>query len=358
MSPSPRRTSASVRLNIFKGRVVAVGIDLVTNRLGRPIVGAIAYFISRHWVTAMADRLHLETGIESWPLKSPFRITGHTFVNSDVLVTSLSDGVHGGRGEAAGVYYHGDTPAKMLAAVETVRAKIEAGVTRERCEACCPPARPQRPGLRALGFGSREIRAPGLAGRRRRTAQAALDHLHRGGRQPEDHGPGRPPLCRGQGDQAETPGRTPGRRSVAAVRAARNDVWLAVDANQGFTPQTLEALTPALVEADVKLVEQPFPIGDETLLDGYKGPIEIAADESVQSLGDVGRPGGPFPGRQHQARQVRRAHRGLLMAREARRLGLKVMVGNMTGTSLAMDPPISSANCATSSIWTARFTQP
>jgi L-alanine-DL-glutamate epimerase-like enolase superfamily enzyme len=125
---------------------------------------------------------------------------------------------------------------------------------------------------------------------------------------------------------------------VAAVRAARGDVWLAVDANQGFTPQTLEALTPALVEADVKLVEQPFPIGDEALLDGYAGPIEIAADESVQSLADVEGLVGRFQVVNIKLDKCGGLTEGLAMARAARRLGLKVMVGNMTGTSLAMGP--------------------
>jgi L-alanine-DL-glutamate epimerase-like enolase superfamily enzyme len=287
----------------------------------------------------MADRLNLEASIEQWPLKSPFRITGHTFVNSDVLVTSLSNGVHGGRGEAAGVYYHGDTPAKMLAAVEEVRAEIEAGVTREALRSLLPAggarnaldcalwaleaARSGRPAWQAAGVGppkpllttytvgadSPKVMAQGA----RRYAGAKAIKLK----------------LLGDGLDADR---------VAAVRAARNDVWLAVDANQGFTPQTLEALTPALVEADVKLVEQPFPIGDETLLDGYKGPIEIAADESVQSLGDVEGLVGRFQVVNIKLDKCGGLTEGLLMARQARRLGLKVMVGNMTGTSLAMGP--------------------
>jgi len=31
----------------------------------------------------------------------------------------------------------------------------------------------------------------------------------------------------------------------------------------------------------VALIEQPFPIGQEALLDGFRSPIPIAADESV-----------------------------------------------------------------------------
>jgi len=57
---------------------------------------------------------------------------------------------------------------------------------------------------------------------------------------------------------------------VIAVRAARPDVWLGVDGNQGFTPKTLERLLPVLLEAQVRMVEQPFPVGQEVWLDGFE----------------------------------------------------------------------------------------
>lgn len=42
-----------------------------------------------------------------------------------------------------------------------------------------------------------------------------------------------------------------------------------------------------LIELDVKLVEQPFPTGQEALLDGFASPIPIAADEGVQDLSQL-----------------------------------------------------------------------
>ena len=69
---------------------------------------------------------------------------------------------------------------------------------------------------------------------------------------------------------------------VRAVRAQLPGAWLAVDANQGFTRAGLERLMPTLVGAKVALIEQPFPAGEEALLDGLCSPIPIAADESLQ----------------------------------------------------------------------------
>jgi L-alanine-DL-glutamate epimerase-like enolase superfamily enzyme len=125
---------------------------------------------------------------------------------------------------------------------------------------------------------------------------------------------------------------------VRAVRAARPDVWLGVDANQGFTRASLAILMPLLVEAKVELVEQPFKIGQEALLDGLNSPIPIAADESVQGLADLPDVVGRFNVVNIKLDKCGGLTEGLAMAREAHRLGLDVMIGNMIGTSLAMAP--------------------
>lgn len=74
---------------------------------------------------------------------------------------------------------------------------------------------------------------------------------------------------------------------VRAVRDALPSVWIGVDVNQGFDHLRLEKLFPTLVQARVALIEQPFSVGHEGLLDDLDSPIPIAADESVPSLGDI-----------------------------------------------------------------------
>ena len=125
---------------------------------------------------------------------------------------------------------------------------------------------------------------------------------------------------------------------VRAVRAARPDAWLGVDANQGFTRASLADLMPVLVDARVGLIEQPFPIGREADLDGLRSPIPIAADESAQDLQDVAGLVGRFDIVNIKLDKSGGLTEGLAMARQARALGLGVMVGNMTGTALGMAP--------------------
>ncbi len=69
--------------------------------------------------------LSLRYEVETRKLAAPFRISGYVFETTDLLVVTLSDGEHRGRGEAAGVYYLGDDGANMVAALEEHRSAIE-----------------------------------------------------------------------------------------------------------------------------------------------------------------------------------------------------------------------------------------
>src|SRR6185436_3748581 len=76
---------------------------------------------------------------------------------------------------------------------------------------------------------------------------------------------------------------------VRSIRAARPDVWLGVDANQGYSIGKLPALVRGLCEQRVLLLEQPLPRGREAELQDFDSVIPIAADESVLSLAELPR---------------------------------------------------------------------
>jgi L-alanine-DL-glutamate epimerase-like enolase superfamily enzyme len=97
---------------------------------------------------------------------------------------------------------------------------------------------------------------------------------------------------------------------------------------------------PTLVATRVELIEQPFPVGQEELLDGFISPIPVAADESVQTLADVPGLVDRFRVMNIKLDKCGGLTEGLAMARVGRELGLEVMVGNMLGTSLAMAPAL------------------
>jgi L-alanine-DL-glutamate epimerase-like enolase superfamily enzyme len=127
---------------------------------------------------------------------------------------------------------------------------------------------------------------------------------------------------------------------VRAVREALPDVWLGVDANQGFTRASLQALLPVLISSKVQLIEQPFPVGREADLDGIECPIALAADESVQTSADIPGLASRFDVINIKLDKCGGLTEALTMATVARQHGLDVMVGNMTGTALSTAPAL------------------
>src|SRR5690606_5069164 len=68
---------------------------------------------------------------------------------------------------------------------------------------------------------------------------------------------------------------------IKAVSAAAPDCALIVDANEGWTAETLGENLAACRAAGVQLVEQPLPAAGDHALEGIDSPIPLCADESV-----------------------------------------------------------------------------
>jgi L-Ala-D/L-Glu epimerase len=284
--------------------------------------------------------MKLRTKIEQWPLKAPFRITGHTWEHVDVLFVTLEGEGQIGRAEAAGVYYKKDTPASMLRELESVSARVEKGLEREALKFLLPPGGARN----ALDCSLWDLEAKVTARPAWEIAgleepKPLLTTFTCGADTPEKMAAAARSYRDAKALKLKLTGEAPDVDRVRAVREARPDVWLGVDGNQGFTTRAvLEKLLPVLVEAGVALIEQPFPVGDEALLEGLQSPIPIAADESVQSLADIRALVGRVQVINIKLDKCGGLTEGLAMAKAARELGLELMVGNMLGTSLAMAP--------------------
>jgi L-Ala-D/L-Glu epimerase len=283
--------------------------------------------------------LTLQIGVEKWPLKAPFRITGYTFVAVDVVIATVSCRGHVGRGEAAGVYYRGETVASMTTQIEAVRGDIEAGIDRQDLRRLLPAGGARNAVDCALW--DLEARLSGIPAWKLAGLNAPVPLVTTftlGADDPQKMAQLATSYADAQAIKLKLTGTAVDADRVRAVRAARPEAWLAVDANQGFTRASLADLMPTLVDARVGLIEQPFPIGREADLDGLRSPIPIAADESAQDLNDVAGLVGRFNVVNIKLDKSGGLTEALAMARQAHSLGLDVMVGNMTGTALAMAP--------------------
>jgi L-alanine-DL-glutamate epimerase-like enolase superfamily enzyme len=130
------------------------------------------------------------------------------------------------------------------------------------------------------------------------------------------------------------------RERLAAVRAAAPHARLIADANEAWQPQETESLLAIAAEVGVELIEQPLPAGKDALLAEIAHPVPICADESVHDRDSL-----ESIARRYDAVNIKLDKTGglteaLLAAERARALGVKIMVGSMVATSLAMAPAL------------------
>src|SRR4051794_23127426 len=67
---------------------------------------------------------------ERWPLAAAFVISRGSKTEAEVVVAEITDGAHRGRGEAVPYARYGETTAGVIAQIEAVRPRIEAGTDR------------------------------------------------------------------------------------------------------------------------------------------------------------------------------------------------------------------------------------
>ena len=286
--------------------------------------------------------IELSYQLQALTLREPFHIAGYTFTEMPTVQLQLRSGQYQGRSEASGVYYLEDRPADMPAQLETFRDALRDGLDREQLRQRMPAGGARN----ALDCALWELQAQ-RAGRS--VWQLAGLSAPRPLRTTFTLGAADPAVmaadaCAGLCAQAlalklKLTGETLiDIERVREVRHARPEVWLGVDANQGYTPASIEALLPVLASCKIELLEQPFARGAEQDMRLVDFPLPTAADESCLHLDELDAMVGLFDVINIKLDKCGGLTEGLLMARRASQLGLKVMVGNMGGTSLAMAP--------------------
>lgn len=305
-----------------------------------------------HPMTLRIDR-------ESWAYKVPFRVSRGAEAALDVIVVTLTDADgHVGRGEAAGVDYDGENTALMCAQIEAIRPAIERALHRRA------PLPGDSPGVMAPGPALDLAAVARLlpAGGARNALDCALWDLTAKRRSKSvwelaqlPH-PRRLTTCITLGidtDVAVAAGarhyaqwplikvKVDGERHVDVVRLVHQlcpAARLIVDPNQAWDADLLNRLAPELKSLGVVLVEQPVPRGEDETLGGYTGPMRLAADESVADRAGLAAVKNLYHVVNVKLDKTGGLTEALALARDARALGLSVMVGCMAGTSLAMAP--------------------
>jgi len=274
---------------------------------------------------------------KNFPLHSPFIITGYTFTELEAVWVTLIDGVHRGRGEACGIYYLGDTQDSMMAQLEQVRSAVESGATRLDIQELLPPGGARNAldcaywDLECKVSGQTIWQLLGIAPHELTTVATI------GIGSPEEMATRAIELSDFAHLKVKLDDHVPIER-LRAIRDARPDAELVIDVNQGWSKGSLEEYLPELQQLGVAMVEQPLPRGDDALLNGIDSPILIGADESLMNLAEYDEVAPFYDVINIKLDKCGGLTEALEIVKRAQRDGKKIMVGNMTGTSLSMAP--------------------
>ncbi len=86
----------------------------------------------------MNTPLTLSFTVERWPIAGAFTISRGAKTEAVVVVAELSDGAHRGRGECVPYARYGESVDSVGAAIEAMRARLAAGLTRDALQSAMP----------------------------------------------------------------------------------------------------------------------------------------------------------------------------------------------------------------------------
>ncbi len=281
--------------------------------------------------------LLIEAREEIWPLKEVFRISRGSRTEAQVVVVTVSDGEHVGRGEGVPIKRYGQSAESVLAQIDSIKGErtlnrqvlqelLPAGAARNALDCALWDLEAKRAGKRAweladLPLGDEvetsftiSLDTPGkMAAAAAAAADLPILKLKLGG------------------DNLDL-------QRVEAVRKTAPNARLIIDANESWSPEHYRKIVRTLKELGVELIEQPFPADADEALETLNHPIPICADESCHTTVDL-----PRLKHRYEVINVKLDKTGglteaLRLCQRARESGFKLLIGCMVGTSLSMAP--------------------
>ena len=282
----------------------------------------------------------LETAVERWPIAGSFTISRGSRTEAVVVVAKISENGFAGSGECVPYARYGESIESVVAQIEGVAGAIRngasrldllrllpAGAARNALDCALWDLESRRSGqplhaLAAMPAPKPMITAYTLSlGTPESMREAAATAAQR-------------PLLKvklgGDGDPER----------IAAVRAGAPKSRLIVDANEAWRAENLAANLAACEAAGVELIEQPLPAGDDSALAGITTSIAICADESIHDAASLAHLPGWYRAINIKLDKTGGLTDALALLTAGREKGLKIMIGCMLGTSLAMAPAV------------------
>ena len=273
---------------------------------------------------------------ETFPLRNPFTISRGSKTEARVVTATITRNGHRGWGEGLPYSRYGETVEEAIAAIQA----LPEGITRAELQDAMKPGAARNAvdcalwHLEAKVSGKPVWQLAGLTAPKPVEIAFTLSlDTPQAMRATAARNAHRAVLKVKLGTPADMP-------RIEAVRAGAPKVRLIVDANEGWTPEVYIDLAPHLIRLGVEMVEQPLPQGADGMLAEIARPLPVCADESAHDVASL--PGllGKYDVVNLKLDKTGGLTEALRARDEARRLGLRVMVGCMISTSLSMAPAI------------------
>ncbi|HUQ37849.1 MAG TPA: N-acetyl-D-Glu racemase DgcA [Aestuariivirga sp.] len=283
---------------------------------------------------------------ESWPIAGSFTISRGSKTAADVVVVTLEEEGHRGRGECVPYPRYNETLERVVASLEAGRAGIEAGFSHTDV----PRLVKSRAAQNALDCALWDLEAK-RAGKP--VWQLALLQQPRPMTTAYTLSLDTPEaMAKAAAEASHRPllklklGREGDVERLRLIRAAAPTSRLIVDANEGWTPEELPHLLKACAAVGVELVEQPLPAGDDEALLRITHDVPVCADESAHDRRNLHKLVGKYDAINIKLDKTGGLTEALALAQAAKESNFKIMVGCMLATSLAMAPAMLVAQLA------------
>jgi L-alanine-DL-glutamate epimerase-like enolase superfamily enzyme len=281
--------------------------------------------------------LLIEAREEIWPLKEVFRISRGSRTEAQVVVVTVSDGEHTGRGECVPIARYNQSTESAIAQIESIKGEKRLG--RQHLQKLLPPGAARN----ALDCALWDLQAK-ISGKRvwelanipvvpevvttltisfdtpdamkaaaRTNASAPILKLKLGG------------------DNLDL-------QRVEAVRTAAPNARLLIDANESWSVEHYEEIIPALIKLGIALIEQPFPADADEVLETLDHSIPVCADESCHTTTDLPRLTNRYEVINVKLDKTGGLTEALHSCEHARENGFKLLIGCMVCTSLGIAP--------------------
>ena len=263
-----------------------------------------------------------------------------------MVVVTVRDGEHVGRGECVPIARYDQSCASVIEQIERIKREknldrqslqnlLPAGAARNALDCALWDLETKRSGKRAWELASVPMKSEVET-----SFTISLDN-------PEKMAAAAERFFESSRARGETPGplklKLYGSDDVdlARVRAVREVApasRLIIDTNESWSPRHYRNMIAALRELGVELIEQPFPADADDILETLDHPIPVCADESCHTTADLPRLRNRYEAINIKLDKTGGLTEALQLHQRARENNFKILIGCMVCTSLSIAP--------------------